>query len=130
MGDARWPYYNTDMDHIGQQIRNAERTIIFDGADPVHAGGFTQLPNFILKKPDISLGAKVTYAMLVSYGWQKDSCFPGQDRLATDMGMSRSRTTEFIAELEKSSLITIQRRGQGKSPSSKNGNIISYAQFA
>ena len=28
--------------------------------------------------------------------------------------MSRSRVTEFVSELEKSSLITIQRRGQGR----------------
>lgn len=102
------------MEHIGKGLANIERTIVFDGADPVHAGGFTQIPNFILKKSDISLGAKVTYAMLISYGWHNDHCFPGQDRLATDMGMSRSRTTEFITELEKADLITIKRRGQGK----------------
>lgn len=28
--------------------------------------------------------------------------------------MSRSRVTEFVGELEKSGLISIQRRGQGK----------------
>ena len=41
-------------------------------------------------------------------------CFPGQERLAEDMGMSRSRVTEFVGELEKLGYITIQRRGQGK----------------
>jgi uncharacterized membrane protein len=30
------------------------------------------------------------------------------------MGLSRSRVTQLITELEKSGLITIQRRGQGK----------------
>ena len=30
------------------------------------------------------------------------------------MGMSRSRVTEFVGELEGSGLISIQRRGQGK----------------
>jgi DNA-binding FadR family transcriptional regulator len=39
---------------------------------------------------------------------------PGQERLAEDMGMSRSRVTEFIGELEKAGLVTIQRRGQGR----------------
>jgi hypothetical protein len=102
------------MEHIAAALKNIERTIKFDGADAVSAQGFTQVPNFILKNPNISLGAKVTYAMLISYGWHNDFCFPGQDRLAADMGMSRSRTTEFVSELEKANLITIQRRGQGK----------------
>ena len=52
--------------------------------------------------------------MFLSYAWHNDSCFPGQDRLAADMGMSRSRVTEFIGELEKAGLVAIQRRGQGK----------------
>jgi len=102
------------MEHIGPQLTKIERTIKFDGADAVSAQGFTQVPNFILRNPTLSLGAKVTYAMLISYGWHNDFCFPGQDRLATDMGMSRSRTTEFVTELERAQLITIQRRGQGK----------------
>jgi DNA-binding transcriptional MocR family regulator len=77
-------------------------------------GGFTQVPNFILKNSNLSPGAKVTYAMFLSYAWHNDSCFPGQDRLAVDMGMSRSRVTEFVGELESAGLISIQRRGQGK----------------
>jgi DNA-binding FadR family transcriptional regulator len=52
--------------------------------------------------------------MFLSYAWDNDFCFPGQDRLAKDMGMSRSRVTEFVTGLEKSGLISIQRRGQGK----------------
>ncbi len=40
--------------------------------------------------------------------------FPGQDRLAEDMGMSRSRVTEFVGELQRTGLVTIERRGQGK----------------
>ena len=77
-------------------------------------GGFTQVPNFILKDPDLSVGAKVVYAMFLSYAWHNDSCFPGQERLANDMGLVRSRVTQLITELEKAGLVTIQRRGQGK----------------
>jgi DNA-binding transcriptional MocR family regulator len=39
---------------------------------------------------------------------------PGQDRIAADTGMSRSRVTEFTTELEKADLISIRRRGQVK----------------
>ena len=58
--------------------------------------------------------SKYIEAMFLSYAWNNDSCFPGQERLAQDMGMSRSRVTEFIGDLEKFGFISIQRRGQGK----------------
>src|SRR5262245_27889034 len=100
------------MEHIGQLLK--ERNIELDTLDPVARGGFTQVPNFILKDAKLSIGAKVTYAMFLSYAWHNDSCFPGQDRLADDMGVTRPRVTQLIAELEKAGLVTIQRRGQGK----------------
>src|ERR1041385_4101508 len=100
------------MKLIGEIIK--EHNILLDTKDPVTREGFTQVPNFILRNSDISVGAKVTYAMFLSYAWHNDSCFPGQERLAQDMGMSRTRVTEFVGELEKAGLITIQRRGLGK----------------
>jgi hypothetical protein len=104
------------MQRLGdtQHFQQIERNIKFESADPVSTGGFTQLPNFILRDPKLSVGAKVVYAMFISYGWHNDFCFPGQDRLAADIGMSRSRITEFVTELETANLISIERRGQGK----------------
>jgi hypothetical protein len=100
------------MKQIGEIIR--EKNIKLDTLDPVALHGFTQVPNFILKDPNISVGAKVAYAMFLSYAWHNDSCFPGQDRLAEDMGLSRVRVTQLIAELQRISLVSIHRRGQGK----------------
>jgi len=100
------------MRSIGEVIR--EQNIRLNTADPVVRGGFTQVPNFILRDSQLSIGAKVTYAMFLSYAWNNDFCFPGQDRLAEDIGMSRTSVTAFTGELEKHGLIAIQRRGQGK----------------
>ena len=100
------------MESIGKLLK--EKNIELNTKDPVVRGGFTQVPNFILKDPNLSLGAKVTYAMFLSYAWHNDSCFPGQDRLATDMGMSRPRVAQFIGELKAGGLITVKRRGLGK----------------
>jgi hypothetical protein len=100
------------MEHIRDALR--ERNIELATSDPVVRGGFTQVPNFILKDGELSLGAKVTYSMFLHYGWHNDSCFPGQERLAADMGMSQSRVSEFIKELQAADLIEITRRGQGK----------------
>jgi biotin operon repressor len=91
-----------------------ERNIELDTLDPIIRGGVTQLPNFVLKSGTLSLGAKVTYAMFLHYAWHNDHCFPGQDRLGEDMGMSKSRVNEFVKELERAGLIDIHRRGQGK----------------
>lgn len=100
------------MQTIGELIK--EKNLQLDTVNPVLQNGFTQVPNFILKDPQISVGAKIAYAMFLSYAWHNDSCFPGQDRLAEDMGLTRVRVTQLIAELEKAGLVTIQRRGQGK----------------
>src|ERR1700723_1086991 len=97
---------------IGDIIK--ERNIELATRDPVARGGFTQVPNFILRDPNIGLGAKVTYAMFLHYAWHNDSCFPGQEGLAVDMGMSQSRVSEFIKELAAAGLVEIKRRGMGK----------------
>ena len=100
------------MKPLGQILRDPN--IVLATTEPIAQGGFTQVPNFILKDPSLSVGAKVTYSMFLSYAWQNDCCFPGQERLAADMGMSRTSVTAFIGELEKVGLVSIQRRGQGK----------------
>ncbi len=100
------------MQPINELIK--EKNIELATTDPVAQGGFTQVPNFILKDSSLSVGAKITYAMFLSYAWHNDSCFPGQERLAEDMGLTRVRVTQLIGELEAAGLVTIQRRGQGK----------------
>ena len=91
-----------------------ERNIEIIGADPVTRHGFTQVPNFILTKKDISVGAKLAYAMLLKYAWGDDACFPGQTKLAVDMGSGERSVRRYLEELEKSSLLEIVQRGLGK----------------
>jgi hypothetical protein len=101
------------MQHIGGQLERF-KNIILDGFDPVSSGGFTQVPNFVLKSKDLSVGAKLTYAMLLSYAWQNDFCFPGQETLADDMGVSRRSVVSFIKELQEASCISVRRQGLNK----------------
>ena len=110
---------------IGELIR--ERNIELATDDPIARAGFTQVPNFILKDGDLSLGAKVTYSMFLHYTWHNDFCFPGQERLAADMGMSQPRVSQFIKELEGVGLIEITRRGQGKTNIYKLGYVVQKA---
>lgn len=89
-----------------------ERTIIVEDESWRH--GFTQIPNVVLRNRVISVGAKLAYSVLLSYAWQDKSCFPGHDRMATDMGCSVRSVVNYLHELEEDGIIEIQRRGQGK----------------
>ena len=102
------------MERLAHHLATVERNMRINSADPVALHGFTQLPNFILRNPEISVGAKTVYALLLSYAWHNDLCFPGQDRLAQDIGLTRVRVTQLLAELQAVGLIEIERRGQGK----------------
>lgn len=90
------------------------QNIILQGFDPVSAGGFTQVPNFLLKDPTISANGKVVYSMLLSYAWTNNMVFPGQERMAQDIGTSQPTIARAIKELEAAGLLEVQRRGQGK----------------
>jgi len=98
--------------HIGDILR--ERNIEIIGADLATRHGFTQVPNFILTKEDISVGAKLAYAMLLKYAWDNDACFPGQLTLAKDMGSGERSVRRYLEELEKVGLLQIVQRGLGK----------------
>ncbi len=101
-------------DHIGKNLEYIRRNIELNTKDPVAQGGFTQVPNFILENPDLSLGAKVVYSMFLRYAWHNNLVFPGQDRLGKSMSVTGARVSQFIKELREAGLIEITRRGQGK----------------
>lgn len=90
------------------------QNILLQGFDPVSAGGFTQVPNFLLKDPTISANGKVVYSMLLSYAWTNNMVFPGQERMAEDIGTSQPTIARAIKELETHDWLEVQRRGQGK----------------
>jgi len=102
------------MEHIAGRLNEIARNIEIVGADPATRFGFTQVPNFLLKSDSISAGAKLAYAMLLHYAWQNDFCFPGQDRLAKDMGSGKRSVIRFMAELERVGFIAVKRRGLGQ----------------
>ena len=103
------------MQRLGETNQFKDRNLRLKGADIATQLGWTGVPNFILESDKISIGAKLTYAMLLKYAREQDECFPGQDRLAKDMGTSRQSANTSIKELRKVGLIAVERRGQGKS---------------
>ena len=77
-------------------------------------GGFTQVPNVVLTNSALSSNAVRLYALLLSYAWQSDQCFPGQQLLSSHMGCKKNTITRTLAELRKVKLISWKRQGLGK----------------
>ena len=102
------------MEHITSRLASIARNIEIVGADPVTLHGFTQVPNVILTNPAISVGAKLGYAMLLKYAWGDGACFPGQTKLAEDMGAGERSVRRYLEELEKAGFLEIGQRGLGK----------------
>ena len=98
--------------HISEVL---DHNIVLRGADALTRNGYTRVPNHVLTSPKVSPGAKLVYAMLLRYAWQNDSCYPGQKRLAKDMGASERSVRTYLGELERQQFIEVRRRGQGRS---------------
>lgn len=94
-------------------ILKARQNIIFKGADAATQKGFTQVPNFLLRSNKLSAGDKLAFAMLLSYAWANDYCFPGQKRLGEDMGITERSVRTHLKSLAALGLLTIKRRGLG-----------------
>jgi DNA-binding GntR family transcriptional regulator len=62
----------------------------------------------------LSANAKVVYAQLLSYAWTNDRCYPGQERMADDLGSTKSTVNRAIIELQETGWLEVERRGQGK----------------
>ena len=92
--------------------RKASDTVVFD--DKNLRSGFAQVPNVVLYDPLLGANAKLCYTLLLSYAWQKDSCFPSQKLLAQDMACTTRTVITTLKELQKHKLIRIERPGQGK----------------
>lgn len=102
------------MERLSATKAFKDRNLFLRGADIATQRGWTGVPNFILESKEITVGAKMVYAMLLKYAREMDLCFPGQDRLAKDLGCGQRSVVRYIGELEKVKLLTVQRRGQGR----------------
>ncbi len=103
------------MQRLMETTAFKDRNLFVRGADIATQRGWTGVPNFILESDQISVGAKLTYAMLLKYAREMDACFPGQKRLAQDIGVVERSVRSWLKELAKAELVTVKRRGQGRS---------------
>jgi len=86
-----------------------EKTLRFENEQM--AKGFTMVPNQILLNQDIPYKARFLYAILLQYAWNNRQCFPGQTKLAEDVGVSTKTIRRWLATLERHGLIEVIQRG-------------------
>lgn len=73
--------------------------------------GFTQVPNSVIKDVSLSRGARLLYVILSSYSWDKDFCYPAQETLAREIGLTDRQVRSLLKELEAAGYIGIRKRG-------------------
>lgn len=95
------------MQSLGALIqRRVERIII---ENEMMRAGFAALPYIVLRDAQLSIGARLTYAVLLSYAWQNESTFVGQTKMAKDMGISERQLQRYLYELRDHQYIEISR---------------------
>jgi transposase-like protein len=83
---------------------------------------FAQVETELLRDPTITPQCKALYSLLVSYG--PDRIFPGQERLARDLGTTRQTISKWLRELRKKGIISWVRRGS----TSNEYQLLGYGQ--
>jgi hypothetical protein len=64
----------------------------------MYVGAF--VPNWLLESDIVSLGAKLCYGKLMQYSGRNGRCFPKQQTLAKDLGVSVPSISNYVNELE------------------------------
>lgn len=90
----------------------SEPTLIVEDETLKH--GFVIIPKNLLFARNLSHSAKILYALLLSYAWQDNFCFPGYERLCADMAVSENVVRRFMSELQQAGIVKQKRRGLGK----------------
>jgi hypothetical protein len=70
---------------------------------------FAPMPNWLLCRTEISLGAKVVYGRLLQYAGKHAAARPRRQTLARDTGMTISALDRYIRQLKKAQLVEIER---------------------
>lgn len=73
------------------------------------------IPNWLMRRPEISQGAKLCYGRMCQFNGENGKCFPKQITLAEELGVSERQINAYIAELGQAQLISIIRPGLGQS---------------
>ncbi|WP_338832843.1 hypothetical protein MHLNE_15900 [Moorella humiferrea] len=89
-----------------------QKTLIIDS--PTLKQGFTTAPNAVLYESRLSVQARWLYCILLSFAWQENECWPGQERIAEVAGWHVNTVEKYLKELRDFGLISWKRQGFGR----------------
>src|SRR5215510_6169094 len=69
------------------------------------------LPNWLMRRTEISQGAKLCYARLSQYAGEHGSAYPSQPVLAQELGVKVRQVRSYLNELETVDLIESEQLG-------------------
>ena len=72
------------------------------------------IPNWLLKRTELSQGAKLCYVQLCQHADKDGKCYSSQETIAKEIGASLRSTKNYIKELKNNELINSKRRGLTK----------------
>jgi hypothetical protein len=73
-------------------------------------GTFAKLPNWLLRRPDVSSTAKLLYGRLLQYQGKNSTAWPGITALAVEIGRNRTQVMDNLAALERLGLLHVEHR--------------------
>jgi hypothetical protein len=78
----------------------------------VFQGAFA--PYWILEHRGIGAGAKLCYIRLLGFAGKDARCYPSLETLGAGLGVSDRQARDYVKELERAGLITVDQRGLRK----------------
>lgn len=85
--------------------------------NPWRASYGIMIPNWLMLRPEVSIGAKVCYARLAQFAGRRGWCWPKVDTLAKSLLVSSRQASSYLAELKEHRLIDVEPlSNDGRSP--------------
>ncbi len=99
------------METVGAMLKARLEAIVVE--NEMMRAGFAAVPYLVLRDLRLSVGARLAYAILLMYAWQEGSCFPGQERMARDMGVSTRHLRRYLSELRRDGYVSWRKSMPG-----------------
>ena len=75
---------------------------------------YTPIGDKIMRRRDLSFGAKCTYARLCRYADESGRCYPSLETLGSKLGISDSQARRYVRELQKVGIVKAVKVGIGR----------------
>jgi hypothetical protein len=93
------------FDPLPSEIRSTAGLRVGEPFNPYKMFTGIFIPEPLVRRPDVSLGAKVCYGRLYRYGGQNGNCYPAVPTLAAEIGLGKRQVQIYLSELEALKLI-------------------------